>query len=195
LLNGERLNGTLWSQGHFAGALIGDFNKDGKKELVAVGINNGSERCFMLSINLDQLGGQTPTLDNNYYYLNKKTAYFNRYILLPKSDYNDYYGQRYNVIPRGSLVYQEDINKFAFTIENGIREDPKIKGGYVIHIDPAFTDIDIFIGDAFLVRRDSLVAKGLLKPPYTNTRAFINLLKNQVRYWNGRSFVKKEEFK
>ncbi len=193
LLNGKRLKGTLWSQGHFAGALIGDFNKDGKNELVGAGINNGCERCFILSINLDQLNGQTPTLDNNYYYLNKKIAKFNQYLLLPKSDYNDYFKQRFNIIPRGNFAYQSDLNKFIFSIYEGEAENPDSFCGYTININPALNKFDIFIGDEFHVRRDSLVAKGLLKPPYTNTNAFVNILKNQVRYWNGEKFVKKEE--
>ncbi len=134
LLNGKRLSGTLWSQGHFAGAMIGDFNKDGQTELVGLGINNGSERCFLLSINLNQLSGQTPTLNKNYYYPKKEIAMFNQYLLLPKSDYNDYFKERFNVIPQGNLQYQKDMNKFVFSIYEGDSENPITFCGYTIHI-------------------------------------------------------------
>ena len=192
LLNGERLKGTLWSQGHFAGALINDFNKDGKKELVAAGINNGLERCFIFSINLNELNGQTPTIDK-YYYVNKKTAHFNEYVLLPKSDYNDYYKRRFNFLLRGDLVFQSDINKFIFTIYEGNPTYPNTLGGYRIDFDRNLENCGIIIGDDIHVKRDLLVAKELLNQPYTNSKEFTDVLLNQVKYWDGEKFVKRDE--
>ena len=193
LQTGKRLKGTLWSQGHFAGALISDFNNDGKKELVGVGINNGLERCFILSINLNEINGQTPTTDQ-YYYLNKRLAKFNNYVLLPKSDYNYFFKERFNVIPRATLAYQKDTNKFVFGIYEGEPANLNTFCGYTIHMGPQLNDIDIYIGDEFHVRRDSLVAKRLLNPPYTNTSEFVEILKSQMLYWNGEKFETRKNF-
>ncbi len=190
LLNGERLKGTLWSQGHISSALINDFNKDGKKELVAAGINNGLERCFIFSINLNELNGQTPTTDK-YYYANKKTAHFNKYVLLPKSDYNDYYKCRFNFLLRGTLIFHSDINKFIFTIYEGDPSYTNTIGSYRIDFDSNLENCGIIIGDDIHVKRDSLVVKRLLNPPYTNTKEFTDILSNQVRYWDGEKFVNK----
>ncbi len=49
-------------------------------------------------------------------------------------------------------------------------------------------------GDDFQKKRDSLVVKGILNPPLTNTTEYFDSLKKQLRYWNGAKFVTAEEY-
>lgn len=39
--------------------------------------------------------------------------------------------------------------------------------------------------------RDSLVSQGTLKPPYTNTDEYFKILKDEIRYWDGKEFISK----
>ena len=57
---GKRIGNTFWHSGRFADAHLGDFNRDGKPEIVAVGAQNSYEGNFILSINLDELDGCGP---------------------------------------------------------------------------------------------------------------------------------------
>ncbi len=50
-------------------------------------------------------------------------------------------------------------------------------------------DFNIVIGNEFRVKRDSLVIKGKLKPPLTDTDEYCNILKSKIKYWNGKEFV------
>ncbi len=43
------------------------------------------------------------------------------------------------------------------------------------------------------MKRDLLVNENKLKPPYTNTNAYTNILKDDISYWNGTEFVKNYE--
>jgi hypothetical protein len=54
-------------------------------------------------------------------------------------------------------------------------------------------DFNIYVGSSFRVVRDSLVAKGFLKEPYTDTREYINLQKSKILYWQDGKWVKREE--
>jgi hypothetical protein len=54
-------------------------------------------------------------------------------------------------------------------------------------------DINIFIDDSYRLLRDSLVSKGKLNPPFTDTKEYINNLKNQILYWQDGKWVKREE--
>ncbi|MCZ7615549.1 MAG: hypothetical protein M5T52_18885 [Ignavibacteriaceae bacterium] len=54
-------------------------------------------------------------------------------------------------------------------------------------------DINIVVGSDFRVVRDTLVAHGLLNPPYTDTEEYKELLKSKILYWKNGKWVKKEE--
>lgn len=92
---GERLEGTLWNAGHFQDGVIGDFNRDGQKEIVLIAISNGFEKTFIVSINLDKINGYLPTSDI-YKFQEIQLAEYNKFVLLPVTDYAKYLGARFN---------------------------------------------------------------------------------------------------
>ncbi|MDT3697620.1 MAG: hypothetical protein ROY99_14645 [Ignavibacterium sp.] len=43
------------------------------------------------------------------------------------------------------------------------------------------------------MQRDTLVAHGVLKPPYTDTEEYKEIVKNNILYWQNGNWVKREE--
>jgi hypothetical protein len=185
---GKRIDSlnTLWNAGTITNALIGDFNNDGKPEIVATAVHNGFQRSVLFSVDLDNLRGQTPA-PPNYTFANKKMAVLNTFIILPKSDYSDLY-YRYDEPLAGSLTYSSVNKKFKFDVIEGIQNPSEY--GYLNYVfDNKLRLVYLGCGDDFQMKRDSLVAHGILKPPYSNTPEYMNSLKKQIRYWNGKELV------
>jgi hypothetical protein len=186
LKTGKRIGEVLWHPGAFGGAALLDWNKDGKKEIIAVGASNGMKRAFLFSIDHDKLKGTFPTA-KNYQFLNVDLAAFNNYILFPQSDYSQYFFPKYNAalgIPHiiDSLisvsVHEGKANLIEADFRYDIRFNENLKPNYVV------------IGDEFIVHRDKLINEGILNPPYTDTDEFRENILNNIEYWNGEKFVK-----
>src|SRR5690606_7006878 len=81
LRTGERIDSSniFWHAGSITSALLGDFDKNGIEELVAVSIHNGYERAVIFSIDVDKLYGQSPA-PKRYTFKNIPLADFNSYI-------------------------------------------------------------------------------------------------------------------
>jgi hypothetical protein len=60
-------------------------------------------------------------------------------------------------------------------------------------LDYNLKDFDIIVDNQFRVIRDTLVAQGKLKPPYTDTEDYKNIIKNNILYWQDGKWVKREE--
>jgi len=43
------------------------------------------------------------------------------------------------------------------------------------------------------VQRDTLVARGILKPPYTDTKEYCSLIKSKLLFYKNGKWVKREE--
>jgi hypothetical protein len=175
---GERLDGTLWNAGHFEDGIVGDFNMDGKTEMVLSFINNGFERCGLVSINLEKMDGQLPTSDN-YKFSNIGQVQFNRMVLLPVTDYLKYLGARFNFTLPGNLVYQDNVGFRIVTIESTEVTD---RTSINYSFDKNLNCIDVECSDDIQIARDSLVARNILKKPFTNTIEYENLLKSEIVY-------------
>ncbi len=191
LRDGKRVGGIFWHPGGGSKGFLNDIDGDGKDELVAIAISNGLEHCVLYCIDYDKLKGTAPTTIN-YRILNQPIADFDHYIILPKSDLNEYYKERYDFpVATPTLTYNNLINI------NIVEE--KFPGGNNVSINYDF-DKDfklkcISIGDKFRVVRDSLVAQGKLKEPYTETPQYKKYLREQIKYWNGSKFVSSNDFK
>ena len=185
---GKRIDSlkTLWNAGIITNALMGDFNKDGKIEIVSAAIHNGFQKSVLFSIDIDKLGGQTPA-PANYRFFNKQRAKTSNFILLPKTDYNKLYF-RYNMPHAGILTYDFTNDQFMLDVLEGY-SDPTFYSDIFYMFDNHLNLKYLTCGDTFQMQRDSLVAHGKLKPPYTNTSAYFKLLRDQIKYWNGNKFL------
>lgn len=187
LKTGKRVNSTLWNSGFFTNGIVNDFDNDGKKEIIATFINNGFEQTGILQIEVGKLNGQCPTTEK-YKYKNLPLADLEQYILFPKTDYAHYFNQRIEGIQIGALAYREQ-NKLSI----GIIPNNFVRSQYMYFYNFHNINFNIVIGNEFRVLRDSLVVKGKLKPPFTDTDEYCNLLISQIKYWNGKEFVYKNE--
>lgn len=64
---------------------------------------------------------------------------------------------------------------------------------YDIIFDSTLTISDVIIISSFRVFRDSLVHRGKLNPPYTDTKEYKEIIKNSVLYWKNSKWVRREE--
>ncbi|NWF88462.1 MAG: hypothetical protein HXY50_03270, partial [Ignavibacteriaceae bacterium] len=175
--NGERIKNTLWNAGHFHDGIIGDFNKDGENEIVLTAINNGFERTMIVSIDLKNLTGQLPTTQN-YLFHQVEEANYNKLVLLPVTDFAKFLGARFNITLRGGLRYLN--NEFSLTTAEDITSNSPANVNYRFNYDLKFLDVEC--SDVFQIIRDSLVAKGQLEPPFTNTPEYELKLRNGIIY-------------
>ncbi len=181
---GKRIEGTLWSQGHFGFGEIEDYNNDGELEIFIGGINNGLESAFALLINLSDLNGQTPST-NNYLFKDIPMAKMTKFLLFEKTDICEYFKNRFN--GTSSTFYQKE--KFTYNV--GVNEyHPDIDIAVYYAFNNSFDSAWTLIGDAFQFNRDSLIIKGELNPPFTNDKLYNDLLVSKITEWDGEKFVR-----
>ena len=185
--NGQRIDSSnvLWNSGGIFSAIIGNSNYATKREVVAIALNNGYERSVLFAINTDKLNGRSPA-PPYYTILNQKLAEFDQYILLPKSDLTNLYF-RWNSPKLGSLFFDRKTSEFNFII--GEYDSTDMQHALIYRCGTEMNDFYIDCADDFQKTRDTLVARGKLKPPYTYTPEYFRGLKEQIRYWNGEKFV------
>lgn len=185
LRDGKRVGDIFWHSGGGSQGFIADIDGDGKDEVVADAISNGLESCVLYSIDYDKLKGTSPTT-GNYTLLNMPVADFDHYLVLPKSDLNGYYKERYNYLEGPPFITYDSL------LYVGLREaqlNNVNNPGITYEFDKKFNLVQIVIGDKFRVVRDTLVAEGKIKGPFTETKEYKKYLKDQIKYWNGKKFV------
>jgi len=191
LKTGQRVGPTMWHTGHLLSGLFMDLNKDGKQELIMVGINNSFGRVIIFSIDVDKIGGQLPSIGERMFE-NLPVAEVNNYVLLPKSDYTEYFNEKYNFVnwtPMNRSTWKE--NPFIY-LEEGKPAEPK---GITIAFNNDLTVKMIDITEGLQVARDKLVKSGALQPPLSHTKEYLDILFKQVRYWDGKKFVTLKKWK
>jgi len=189
--DGKRLSGTLWAAGHFTDAIIMDYDDDGENEIISVGADNGYEDLAFFICELDTLIKMRPTT-NNYLLENITQAQMDYYLRLPKSDYDKYLENRTPHYRVGSFAYNADSKKFVFSTGIDLSQID-LQLGYEITINNGKVDVDVVIGSHFRVIRDSLVAKGKLNLPYTDTEGYKEIIKNNILYWKDGKWVNRKE--
>lgn len=187
LKTGKRIRGTFWHPGHLVSAVLNESGSNGKAEIAALAISNNYERCVLFSLDADSLNGQGPA-KRDYTFFNVPKAKLNHFILLPKTDLNDYYKLRFNLAVRGDFIFLKEAKSYEFSLIEGLPVIPASSIMYDVKSD--FSNIKISVGDTFQVVRDSLIAKGYLDKPYSNTKEYVSILKKQIKYWDGKEFRK-----
>lgn len=185
LKTGERFGTTFWHSGHIIGGFIKDIDNDGVKEVVFAAINNGYEKIAVGAVEVNNINGYAPSTDK-YIILKKPKAKLDFYYLLPNTDYSNYLNQRNSFVYPGRFFNQDNLERMSVnTSESG----SPYAGGVVYRMRYDLNDVNLFIGSDFRVLRDSVVAKGLLSYPLTDTPEYCELLASQILYWTGSEFV------
>ncbi len=189
ITNGKRFDSTatLWNAGAITNVLIGDFNDDGTKELVIAGMHNGFEKAILFSANFEKIKGQTPAPER--YIFNKiPEAELIQFILLPHTDYGKMF-LRSNIVPLSSMYFASNSEEIVVSTLDGDKRPINVYYGFDKHLNFLWVDC----ADNAQKYRDSLVAQNILKPPFTNTNEYSEILKNEIKYWTGSNLVSMAE--
>lgn len=188
--NGKSLPGTFWASGHIMDCIIKDIDNDSKPEIVGAGYENGYEDLVFFAYEIDTLTKSRPTT-NEYLIRNFPISEMKAYMRFPKSDFDNYEeGNRTPQYLISSFINNYKNKKFQFATRFSSRNQD-VQIGYDVSYN--LKDINIVVGSDFRVVRDTLVAHGLLNPPYTDTEEYKELLKSKILYWKNGKWVKKEE--
>jgi hypothetical protein len=189
LLTGEKISDAFWCSGHINDAILADINADGKKEFVGWAPDNGFEQPVIWAMNIDTLRGARPTTQE-YQIKSKPKPRLLFYIRTPNTDYDHFANHRVGIASFIGLSF----NSKNFTLHfNTLYNETVFKATLLYRLNINNLDINIFIDDNYRLLRDSLVSKGKLNPPFTDTKEYINNLKNQILYWKNGKWVKREE--
>ncbi len=185
LRTGKRLPGTVWTAGHILGGEIKDIDKDGKKEFMGTGYDNGYEDVVFWGVEIDSLLKMRPTRED-YLLRNMSIAEMKVYIRFPKIDY-DYFKQiRTPTLISANFSDNQSQREYRFSVgENTQVQVPNLS--YKINYN--FKDIDVIITSGFRVRRDSLVSQGKLNLPFTDTDAYKKIIMDNILYWKDGKWV------
>lgn len=190
LRTGKRLPGTLWCSGHVTDAMVKDINDDGKKDIVAIGHDNGYEDAVLFGYEIDTLTKVRLTTDS-YLIKNFPIADLLTYLRIPKPDFDIYYENRTPSLAANSLRYDSRTNHYGLGASPYDRDSRHTNIEYIL--DDNFIVDDIVITSNFRVRRDTLVAHGKLKPPYTDTEAYKEVIKSNILYYRNGRWIKRKE--
>lgn len=193
LQSGEKIDNIFWSSGSTVDAYVNNFDKDGTKKLIQWGYDNGYEDVILCCMKLNNLNGYRPTTDE-YQILNHLPAKFLGYIRFPKNDYEIMTNRRFSIITRGGLYETKEGKDITFSTDfykNTVNTNAI--AGIIYKINENLKDIDVFIHNDFRIVRDSLVTHGVLKPPYTDTKEYIEIIKSKILYYKDGKWVKREE--
>ena len=190
---GKRINKTHWVSGHITGGMLLNLNHDSKIDLLLTGIDNGYEEAVIWGVEFDKLDGYRPTIPS-YIIKDKKKSNPIFYIRIPKLDFENFMGFRTSGIEFASLMYiQNDslirCGTLSYRDRSMIDRLPLMD----YRLESNLKDFNIYVSSLFRVVRDSLVAKGFLKEPFTDTREYIDLQRNKILYWQNGKWLKRNE--
>lgn len=181
--NGKRKDKTLWHSGFIHDAVVQDFNNDGKKEIAFAATNNSFGKIAIGIIDLENLSGQCPN-NGSFDFDNLPVARLKSYILLPKTDYNEHLKFLSPSIDYGCITNYPDIRALQIRTIEG--ENKKFGINFMIFYD--WQRIDVLIEDQFIAKRDTLINRRILTPPFTGTKEFVKLLQDEILAWDGNEF-------
>lgn len=191
LKTGKRMKETLWTDGRICDGKIIYNIKERRQELVIFGINNAYEKIFFASLKFDSLDGMTPSTKERFFF-GKKLVALNSYLLFPKSDFTKYYN---DVRVQGIIEVNFNLKDYLSAVSISQIEERKSNVGLSFHIGLNYRCTDAIVNNQFRIKRDSLVARGILSPPFTDTKEYRMLMRDSVLYWNGNTFVHWQEMK
>jgi hypothetical protein len=181
---------VFWHSGHLDEGLIYKDSSGISDKLIVGGVNNGFESASLAVLEISKLAGQAPA-PSNYNLNDIAPVDLLEYILIPPSDYSSFKNSRYNAVMQDHLKIEDNKIRVGINETAGLGESESVLFYY---FNPDFTISFIETGDGFQYDRDKLVKEGKLSPPLTYTAEYFEILKNNIKYWNGDKFVNHLEY-
>jgi hypothetical protein len=166
------------------GAIIKRAEGNNSPEFIVLACDNGFEDLVMFDYFPDTLTWVRPSTEG-YRITSYPLMDVNNYLRFPKTDHDIYMNMRNPGYHESSFSVDRIKKKYWFWTYNNPFKTGQV--GYEVHYD--FKKVDIIIGSAFRVVRDSLVANNYLKEPYTDTEEYKTILKDNIKYWKNGSWV------
>ncbi len=193
LNTGERINNTQWNSGYTWDAMIIDPKGDGERELVAMGADNGLKDAVLWGMKVKNINGYRPTTPD-YRIRNFDETKLQFYLRIPNTDYDSLTGTRSMGMLTGTLIYDKINYNIRFTTISKVnRATDETVPSFHFSFNIKAMDFEIFLVDKFTSKRDSLVAIGKLNPPYTDTKEYKAMIKNNILYWQNSKWLKRKE--
>lgn len=187
---GQRLPGTFWHPGFVEAGMLVDYDSDSQKEILCAGINNGFERPVIFGMEVREWNSTAPTTPR-YVFYNRDIEDFGFYIMIPNTDFSDNKKFRTSYVGPGGLYHNEKESCYSLiSWENGYNTF-----GITYRLSYNLKDFNLVIDNQFRVSRDTLVARGELSRPMTDTPEYCDILKSQMLYWQGNKFVNYDEYR
>lgn len=190
IATGKLATEVFWHSGHLDEGLIYKESSGISDKLIVGGVNNGFESASLAVLEISKLAGQAPA-PSNYNLNDIAPTDLLEYILIPPSDYSSFKNSRYNAVIQDHLKFEDNKIRVGVNEAAGIDEPGSLLFYY---FNPDFTINFIETGDNFQHGRDRLVREGKLSPPRTYTPEYFEILKNNIRYWDGERFVSAPEY-
>jgi len=184
-ITGKRLDGSVWSQGHYSKGTVCDFDNDGTLEVIIGGLNNALGGAFMLSIDVDKLNGQTPNKHKNLF-IDKPIGKFNKFLLFEKTDLCKYYNNPQNSTT--AVSYSKSYKQIHVNVDEKDPNNPNV--GLVYKFENNYKSVNVQIGDNYQFSRDKLVNNGFLNKPLSSTKEYRQSVVDEIKEWDGEKFIK-----
>jgi len=187
LKTGERLTGTLWCSGFIVEGLLKDVNNDGRKDFIGAGLDNGFEDVIFMAVEIDTLTKVRPTTEE-YLIRGYPIAEMLSYMRFPKTDYDIYRKMRMPAIHYNTFLDNPAQKYFQFIVSTDYSQEVS---ALWYQVDYNLKDVNVIVDNNFRVIRDSLVAKGILHLPYSDTPEYVEKIKSKILYYKDGEWVTK----
>ncbi len=170
---GELL-GEFWNAGHISDFDCADLNRDGKKEILAVGMNNEHEAGCLVVFDCSRVHGSSPQKANNFSCQSLEPGTEREYILFPRTD----------------VDILESVNESMESLDV-LKDDRIIVRAHMSKILYDF-DYNLVLQEArnthyFENKYRKAAAEGKIKSALTDE--YFARLGRGLLYWNGRDWV------
>lgn len=189
LVNNKIISDTLWNCGHINDLIrIKDYSND-EEIYCLTGLNNAYESAFLTILNKNNFKGQLPS-STEYQLHNIPLTKIQKSFLFPKTDFLIFSKMRtHGLIPNSTYYNNNQIEFSLFHIFNDIDY-----GSIIFTYNIKNDRFETIVESKFRVNRDSLVAKGILKPPYTDTKEYRELIQKNILAWDGDKYIPLDEY-
>ena len=183
---GEKVNGQLWNSGHIVNAMLGDFDDNNIKEIVAIGLNNAFKSAVIFSVAISNIDGQMPTT-YPYKFKNVHEAQLNHLVNVSPTDLTEYFNIKLSTLVGSSLHFDKGSKEFRFWIIEG---SPTNSGTIHYRFTKDLKLVSISPGNDFEETREKLIKEGKLKGPNTNSNKYVKFLESKISYWENNKWVR-----
>ncbi len=185
------LLGEYWHNGMLPYVARKDIDHDGVEELFFAGQNNRFGAASLLVLDPRYIEGYAPAPED-FRPQGMKPGLEKYYLLFPPSDLRPFWADITHEVQR--IAWRQDGRLEVWVVEKIISPDAQTTKNLIhepqllYYFDSAMRCVDVRVSDAFSALHARFKSLGKVKNEINN--AYLEQLRQGVRYWNGGQFVK-----